>query len=154
MNFVAEIPIQWMVLCLLGFMVLQSLLTLRIVRKSNRNRAQAFKNLEKQVREGFDSTSRILCKRITELEKSQREFFRSVDTRLSRLEMRSLSDATRFRPSNSTLDRKHQVVSLAQMGLDVKKISRRLRMSQGETELLLGLKERYRAERENDRALQ
>lgn len=45
----------------------------------------------------------------------------------------------------SRLDKKHQVVSLAQKGLDSRDISRKLRLPLGETELLLGLWENFAA---------
>ncbi len=41
------------------------------------------------------------------------------------------------------LEKKHRVVSLAQMGFDSRDISRKLRLSRGETELLLGLSEHF-----------
>lgn len=50
------------------------------------------------------------------------------------------------------LDKRHQVYSLAQMGLDSRDISRKLRLPLGETELLLGIWENFnRAEKQHDR---
>jgi hypothetical protein len=43
--------------------------------------------------------------------------------------------------TGSRLEKRHQVLALAQMGMDSRDISRKLRLSQGETELLLGLRE-------------
>lgn len=50
------------------------------------------------------------------------------------------------------LDKRHQVYSLAQMGLDPRDISRKLRLPLGETELLLGIRQNFnRAENQHGR---
>lgn len=46
-------------------------------------------------------------------------------------------------PHGLRLEKKHQVVSLAQMGFNSRDISRKLRLCRGETELLLGLCGRF-----------
>lgn len=51
------------------------------------------------------------------------------------------------------LDKRHQVYSLAQMGLDSRDISRKLRLPLGETELLLGIRENFNsAEQQHGRS--
>ena len=151
MNMLNGIPMQWLILGLFGFMAFQTILTLKLMSKSNQEIDRSFQTLARRFKTSMDYTARNLISQVEQLEALQTESFKGVDAKLSRVEMRSLSDATRVKKaSSSPLDRKHQVVSLAQMGLDSKGISRRLRLSQGEAELLLGLKERYSAEIEDE----
>ena len=49
------------------------------------------------------------------------------------------------RSSKFSIDKKHQVISLAEKGLDAQEICRRLHVNRGETELYLDLREYVRA---------
>lgn len=68
---------------------------------------------------------------------------------------RPLAEAVRVEPdaAGNRLDRKHQVLALAQMGMGPRDISRKLRLPLGETELLLGIWENFKtSEIQNGRA--
>jgi hypothetical protein len=75
--------------------------------------------------------------------------------RQAREAARPIADVGRLDPdtAGNRLDRKHQVLALAQMGLGPRDISRKLRLPLGETELLLGIWENFKtSENQNGRA--
>jgi hypothetical protein len=149
-NIFETIPLHWLIFGLFGFTILQTLVILRLMGQLEHKVARLEKIQAENLKENLDSITEKLLGRFQSLEILLTEFFSDMDAKLSRLEMRAFSEAARLRQNSSPLDRKHQVVTLAQRGLDSKGISQRLRLSRGEAELLLGLKEHYSAESEND----
>jgi hypothetical protein len=85
--------------------------------------------------------------RFSDLALEQKESMADVKRLVGRMELRRLSGnfAKTTRPFD--LDKKHHVVTLAQRGLNTADISKKLKIYQGETELVLGLKD-YVANRE------
>lgn len=119
-----------------------------------------FRVLSARQRRGLDNLLQTLdgrIRRFSETERSELEFLlqrlaeeqrQNLDALRNRLvenELRQQAGLTRSDClSGGRLDKRHQVMSLAQMGFDSRDISRKLRLSRGETELLLGLCERFR----------
>jgi phosphomevalonate kinase len=145
-----QIPSQWLILGLFGVIGLQTILMMKLFNKQNKKIDASFLTLERHIKARLNSAAENIYQELQHLASYQNESFQTIDEKLSRIEKRSFSDiAKSVRPSASPLDRKHQVVSLAQMGMDSKGISKRLRLSRGEAELLLSLKDRYSAENED-----
>lgn len=95
----------------------------------------------KKARGDWSQTLQALHARISTLEESHASALAELQRELARVRLREASPESRAKPGGFNLDKKHHVVSLAQKGLDSEDISRRLRIYQGETELVLGLKQ-------------
>ena len=93
-------------------------------------------------------SQRELRGRIRQLEEEAASFqheqsdrWSEIRNAIARLEFRSRGASERMqRPSMVVLDKKHQVCSLARKGLATEEISKKLNLYNGETELVLGLK--------------
>jgi hypothetical protein len=110
---------------------------------------------ERRMRSAVDKYG-LLCRamsgeldgRFSALAQEQKESMGEVRRLVGRMELRRISGNFSKTTRAFDLDKKHHVVSLAQRGLDAADISKKLKIYQGETELVLGLKD-YAANRES-----
>jgi hypothetical protein len=102
--------------------------------------------LESGLRTAFEKERSHMEKRFREFGDRQTEGFEELRTTLvgNRLQVHSRRSGLPEEAAVETrLEKKHRVISLAQMGFDSRDIARKLRLSRGETELLLGLSQRF-----------
>ncbi len=102
----------------------------------------------KRQQQSWQQTMTGLNRQIQLLESAQKNSMSEMRRVLGRMELRGLSSALSRQPAGFSLDKKHHVLTLAQKGMRTEEIADRLKMYQGETELVLGLKE-YAASRGN-----
>jgi len=107
-----------------------------------RNLARLVHLMEARIRRSVELEKTQLESRFQALNTEQKEAFERLRAELAENELRIRTRADV--PSSgigNRLEKRHQVLVLAQMGMDSRDISRKLRLSRGETELLLGLRE-------------
>jgi hypothetical protein len=101
--------------------------------------------LDSRIRRFGEAERNELEVKLLRLSEEQRQGIESLKSSFLESELRRQTGPARpDGPSGGRLDKRHQVMSLAQMGLDSRDISRKLRLSRSETELLLGLGECFR----------
>lgn len=98
--------------------------------------------MEARIRRSIELERSQLEGRFQGLCGEQKAAFEQLQASLAEKELRSRArlESPQF-GTGSRLEKRHQVLALAQMGMDSRDISRKLRLSRGETELLLGLRE-------------
>lgn len=121
--------------CAAGLLI-QSLLWVVASRQKTRRFHRELMALEQKFRE----EQARLEKRLEETLESQNQVAGELRSDLSRLNRIVLSAPAAPPASRPPLDKKRYVMTLAQQGLGVEDISRRLKLHRGETELLLGLR--------------
>ncbi len=98
--------------------------------------------MEARIRRSVELEKSQLEARFHALNKERKEAFEQLRAELAENELRS---RTRVDVPSSgignRLEKRHQILALARMGMDSRDISRKLRLNRGETELLLGLRE-------------
>ena len=99
-----------------------------------------FRNVRKGLQECTGAVE-SLNSRMETLEKSHRDSLAQVKEHTRRLTAKPLPPSAPPDSRRFGIDKKHQVVSLAKKGLGSADISRRLRIYQGEADLVLGLRE-------------
>jgi len=101
--------------------------------------------LESGLRTAFEQERSHLEKRFREFGDRQTEGLEELRATLvgNRFQVHSRMSGLPEEAAENRLEKKHRVISLAQMGFDSRDIARKLRLSRGETELLLGLSQRF-----------
>ncbi len=145
MEFIDGLGIEPVLLLGIAFLAAFQCLLFRILSARQRRAAeQLFQRMEARIRALGDKERAELEARLERFREEQHRSFESFRIRLAEGELRKQIGSTRADcASVGRLDKRHQVMSLAQMGFDSRDISRKLRLSRGETELLLGLCDRF-----------
>jgi len=109
-------------------------------RRQKQELVQLACRLESRLKESGESEWGVVQARIKSFCEEQQEALDQLRLSLAETELRRRS-GTIGQDSNSVarLDKRHQVLALAQMGFDSRDIAKKLRLSRGETELMLGL---------------
>lgn len=122
----------------------QYLLFLKLSAGQRRHLQELLQILETRIRHLSEAGKTELESGLQRLSEEQRQSVDSLKSRLVESELRRHTGMARTEVSSGgRLDKRHQVMSLAHMGFDSKDIARKLRLSRGETELLLGLCEQF-----------
>lgn len=110
--------------------------------------------LSKTLHSKVDTQGRNLRHELEAVRTETGRQFSEVAQRIARLELRSLSRPYVREQHFSRLEKKHQVVALAERGFGIDVISKKLKLYPGETQLFLGLCKYFRdSERRNERTL-
>jgi hypothetical protein len=130
---------------LLGLAILTAtqVILFRVFRSGQeRNLTRLVHLMEARIRRSAELEKTQLESRFQALGTEQKEAFERLRAELAEHELRFRTrvDAPSSGIGNR-LEKRHQVLALARMGMDSRDISRKLRLSRGETELLLGLRE-------------
>lgn len=138
------LDLNWLlgIAALAGF---QYALFLALSARQRRGINGLLQTLDARIRRFGEAERSELVVHLRRLGEEQRQSTEALKNHFLESELRRYTGSTHSDcPSGGRLDKRHQVMSLAQMGLDSRDISRKLRLSRGETELLLGLCERFR----------